>query len=77
MTGIRSFSTSAANGSAGWTIARAGLLALATAWPHDGAVGRLAWAPPRIGPAPLPASLRLLAWPSAAGFSRAWPSPAN
>ncbi len=61
MTGIRSFSTSAANGSAGWTVARAALLGAATGGRTTTPLAALAWAPPRVGPAPLPVALRLLA----------------
>lgn len=60
MTGIRTFSTSAANGSAGWTVARAALLGLATGGRTTAPIAALAWAPPRVGPAPMPAALRLL-----------------
>jgi uncharacterized membrane protein len=60
VTGIRSFSTSAANGSAGWTVARAALLGLATGGRTTAPLAALAWAPPRIGPAPMPMALRLL-----------------
>jgi uncharacterized membrane protein len=63
VTGIRSFSTSAANGSAGWTVARAALLGLATGGRTTAPLAALAWSPPRVGPAPLPASLRVLTGP--------------
>jgi uncharacterized membrane protein len=60
VTGIRSFTTSAANGSAAWTVARAALLGAATGGRTTAPLASLAWAPPRIGPAPLPAALRRL-----------------
>lgn len=60
MTGIRTFSTSAANGSAGWTVVRAALLGVATGGRTTAPFAALAWAPPRVGPAPMPPALRLL-----------------